>query len=60
MLETTVKIATVFDISYRSKAAKGPVLGIDLGTTNSCVAVMEGRQAKVSRVGSLGSLRFPA
>ncbi len=27
--------------------ANGPVVGIDLGTTNSCVAVMEG---KVSRV----------
>ena len=27
--------------------ASGPVVGIDLGTTNSCVAVMEG---KVSRV----------
>ena len=25
----------------------GPVIGIDLGTTNSCVALMEGSTAKV-------------
>ena len=35
---------------YLSRAAgqvQGRVAGIDLGTTNSCVAVMEGTQAKV-------------
>jgi len=32
---------------FRSDAIRGPVIGIDLGTTNSCVAIMEGKQAKV-------------
>ena len=33
--------------SKDSGAVKGAVVGIDLGTTNSCVAIMEGKQAKV-------------
>lgn len=32
---------------HRSDAVKGHVIGIDLGTTNSCVAVMDGKTPKV-------------
>jgi molecular chaperone DnaK len=34
-------------IPRRKKMAKGKVIGIDLGTTNSCVAIMEGKEPKV-------------
>ncbi|KAF3788919.1 Heat shock protein [Nymphaea thermarum] len=33
--------------AFSSKAAGADVIGIDLGTTNSCVSVMEGKNAKV-------------
>merc|ERR1719436_852340 len=34
-------------VARRGKAGAGSIIGIDLGTTNSCVAVMEGSSAKV-------------
>ena len=33
--------------TLRAAAGKGEVIGIDLGTTNSCVAVMEGKAPRV-------------
>ncbi|KAJ3615749.1 hypothetical protein Zmor_012327, partial [Zophobas morio] len=38
--------ASVFQRHY-ADAVKGAVIGVDLGTTNSCVAIMEGKTAKV-------------
>lgn len=37
----------VFRSDFSSKNVKGSVVGIDLGTTNSCVSVMEGKSAKI-------------
>src|SRR5258708_3297128 len=41
---------TFIDLLIRSEGVKGAVIGIDLGTTNSCVAIMEGKAVKVSLV----------
>ncbi|GKY99970.1 hypothetical protein MPSEU_000950600 [Mayamaea pseudoterrestris] len=34
-------------LRWKSSRASGDVIGIDLGTTNSCVAIMEGRNPRV-------------
>ena len=40
-------LAQRMEVRYKSDGVKGAVIGVDLGTTNSCVAVMEGKAAKV-------------
>lgn len=37
----------VLSVCAYSSEVKGAVIGIDLGTTNSCVAIMEGKTPKV-------------
>ncbi|XVF67333.1 hypothetical protein PTKIN_Ptkin10aG0112600 [Pterospermum kingtungense] len=50
---------TSFSRAFSSKPAGNDVIGIDLGTTNSCVAVMEGKNPKVSE-NSEGSRTTPS
>jgi len=46
--KSVVAPSSVFDLNRRWKSDDvGDVIGIDLGTTNSCVAIMEGRNARV-------------
>jgi len=46
MVNTSIRSFSKTSMSYKGADA-GDVIGIDLGTTNSCVAVMEGRTARV-------------
>jgi len=46
MLTTLFKKANTKTL-YQAQRSFGSIIGIDLGTTNSCVAVMEGNNAKV-------------
>jgi len=47
MLRNTLKNALKNSNRTLSDKAQGPVIGIDLGTTNSCVAIIEGDRAHV-------------
>ena len=48
--QTATALAQRMEVRYKSDGVKGAVIGVDLGTTNSCVAVMEGKAAKVRDV----------
>jgi len=47
MLRNTLKNALKNSNRTLAEKANGPVIGIDLGTTNSCVAIIEGDRAHV-------------
>ena len=47
LAQTATALAQRMEVRYKSDGVKGAVIGVDLGTTNSCVAVMEGKAAKV-------------
>lgn len=46
MLSTLLKRNTTKTL-YQANKSFSTIIGIDLGTTNSCVAIMEGNNAKV-------------
>ena len=41
------KRASALNIAEEEEMSMGKVIGIDLGTTNSCVAIMDGSQPRV-------------
>ena len=47
LLSQPLRAAPLGGVRFNSGKVSGPVIGIDLGTTNSCVSIMEGQQARV-------------
>jgi hypothetical protein len=59
LIPASASNSTFNHVARRFKSnARGAIIGIDLGTTNSCVAIMEGKNPKVRNSNVLRQFTF--